>query len=744
MAGETVDLYPWMLGALVVLPLLSGALARRRRCALSLLVALFVAGVFVGHHEAILHRAERRFVASLVSARFVQARGTIEHDWVEGRFGEHRIELSDVEIRQGRESRLIREPLFLYLSGVPPDIVTHRRVVAEALMRTSPDGRITLHVKSPRLVHLEETIPAWSPTAWNRAIGRRLDRFADSARRRESVALAKALLLGRKDALSLQTKRSYRRGGTYHLLVFSGMHIAVAAALLTILLRFAGARRSADFVLLCIALLAPSFAGNEPSVARSAWMLGLYALSRLLRRPTSTRNLLFVSALIRLIAVPGELTDAGFALTYGATGGLILVGGALHQWLEPRRRLTSALLYGAGAELSTTPLTLFYFHQFVIGSALFTILLGPVLMAMMLLSAAAAAGSFAYAPLARSSLDLIGLLDHCATVGNEFVSTTLRLHQVALAPPAFLIVIAFLLVALLATRRKAGALVPLPLLIPLVATLLLSHARGSVDAAQIEFLDVGQGDAILLRSGRHAILVDGGGHPGDDEFGERRLLPLLLDRGVRHLDVVALSHPHPDHCGGLPAVIRDLDVGEILISPRHVSFPCGHALTDAAASRAVPVRAVHDGDRFPVGEFWFEAHSADRRFKRAFENNSSIVFRVGTGRRHFLLSGDIEHEAEDDLLRRPIDFSADVLKIAHHGSRSSTGTAMLRRVHPAIAVISCGRNNLFGHPHREVTKRLAASEIRLFRTDTGGTIRIAVRVNALFVSREIDTRLTEP
>jgi competence protein ComEC len=203
---------------------------------------------------------------------------------------------------------------------------------------------------------------------------------------------------------------------------------------------------------------------------------------------------------------------------------------------------------------------------------------------------------------------------------------------------------------------------------------------------------------------------------------------------VRRLDFVLLTHAHPDHCGGIPAVLRHLDVGQLLISPRRFRGECAQRILAARPERITVVRMATN---LSIDQLRVLATPAIRDYKRAPENNSSIVTTVEAASRRIVLTGDIESEAEADHERRigPVE----VLKIAHHGSRSSTTSAFLDAVGPRLAVISCGRNNLFGHPHAVVVDRLAARRIRTLRTDRNGSIEITIAGRNLLVTPEIDT-----
>ncbi|HVE72756.1 MAG TPA: DNA internalization-related competence protein ComEC/Rec2 [Thermoanaerobaculia bacterium] len=595
-------------------------------------------------------------------------------------------------------------PIAIYARFEPPEIAMEATVRAEGFLRQNERGEYSMGVKSPTLLAYRGSLPRWHPRAWNRALANAMERHA--AAHPDEVALAQALVLGRGERLTPEMKKSFRGGGTYHLLVFSGLQIAFAAGLLAALLRWLHKPRASDWLLLTFAVLAPLFIGPTASVSRASIGIGLYALSRILKRPTSLENLWCVAALLRLIVEPRDLIDPSFHLTYAGAGALLFIG----RHLRPR-----ALGYVAAAEVAISPLTLFHFHQYALGGSLITFLMSPVIFVMLIASALACA----FPPL----FHVIGLLHRACTMLNA-----LGMSGWFASPPVPALIASALasLLAIALLRQRARAIVLIvALLIPSCAAIVKSLRQRNVEHPTITFFDIGQGDAIVLRSGTHTVLVDGG-------RGER-ILPLLADRGIRRLDAVVLSHAHPDHCEGLAAALAAFEVGRIWISPRRFRGDCAAQVLESARA---PIHLVRDGDSLALGELAVRAHVADSRFRRAPENNSSIVLHVSARKRSFLLTGDIEKEAELWLSDR--DLRADVLKVAHHGSRSSTTEAFLDNAAPRLAVISCGRHNLFGHPHPSVIESLDARGIRTWRTDRHGSIDVAVRGGHLYVTTRSD------
>jgi len=621
------------------------------------------------------------------SDRFVVIEASIDHDWSP----------------RGASFALRTDRCTIYARFVPPPIGMHTTIRAEGFLRRNEDGELTLSVKSPRLMSYSGELPAWSPRRWNRALAMRIEPLA--AEHPTEVALIDALALGRGERLSDDVRTNFKRGGTYHLLVFSGLQIAIAAGFIAWLLRWFHAPRASDWLLLAFSILAPLFIGPTSSVSRASIAIGLFALARILKRPTSVENLICVAALARLLIAPADITDPAFHLTYAGAGALLFVA---------RRR---KLLLPFAVEIVMVPLTLFHFHQYAIGGSLLTLLMTPIVLAMLIASIA----TFIFPP-AIHAITLLHAV--CARIND------LGAHSSGFfaAPSRCAIAIALLgsVAAVAFLRRRALVIASL------FAIALVTSYRPREATPRIIALDIGQGDAILAQSGEHAILVDGGPQKGDS-----LLLPLLVDRGIHRLDGVVLTHAHPDHCNGLPAVLDQLDVGAMWINPHRFTGDCAQQILAACMRNATPIHLVHDGDRLRAGGLYATSFVSATRFKHAAENNSSIVLRLQIERHRALLTGDAEREEEAELAER--DIRCDILKVAHHGSRSSTTPALLDAARPRLALISCGRRNFFGHPHPSVVAALAERHIRTWRTDVSHTVTLTLQGRAVFATGEIDT-----
>ena len=236
----------------------------------------------------------------------------------------------------------------------------------------------------------------------------------------------------------------------------------------------------------------------------------------------------------------------------------------------------------------------------------------------------------------------------------------------------------------------------------------------------VAFLDVGQGDSVLIRSRNHAVLIDGG-----DINRAEPVMGYLRRMGITRLDYVIATHPHSDHVGGLISVLSRVDVGRVLMPyVVHATATFG-TFVSVIENRQIPAHAPVPGESFRAGIIYFTVLAPVYGFAGSNMNDASIVVRLDHGETSFIFTGDAEAGSERAMLASGQNLRADVIKIGHHGSRTSTTEAFLDAVMPVAAVISVGGGNRFGHPHNDVLSRLNERGIAVYRTDLMGSIFMA-------------------
>jgi competence protein ComEC len=440
-------------------------------------------------------------------------------------------------------------------------------------------------------------------------------------------------------------------------------------------------------------------------------MLAAMIAARLARRQPSSLNALALSAGGLVAASPALVDDLSFQLTVAATAGVVGLG----PWLAVRwghGAIATALAACAGAQLATLPFTVPAFSVLPLVGAALNLVAVPWTGLCLVLGLGWAVVALAepawgamlvpwFDPLARPFGWLAALPAHPS------VSAPL-----ALGVPACAVLAAAVLV--LAARPWR-----LVLLAPLLGLLLLPDRSHDLE---VTLLDVGQGDAILLRDRGRAILVDGGGWPGGD-FGGRVLLPALARLGVRSLDAAVLSHPDADHCAGVADLAAYVPIDELWIAPGWGGAPCLRRLLAGRARRA---RLLWRGDRV-AWRRWSFAVLHPPPGEHGAGNDRSLVIEARAGGRSLLLTGDIPEAVETALVRRRVLEPVDLLKVAHHGSRSSTSLPFLASITPRWALISAGRSNAYGHPADAVLHRLGRRRTEVLRTDHHGRVRLRWR-----------------
>ena len=239
---------------------------------------------------------------------------------------------------------------------------------------------------------------------------------------------------------------------------------------------------------------------------------------------------------------------------------------------------------------------------------------------------------------------------------------------------------------------------------------------------RVHFIDVGQGDSILIQAGEQAMLVDAGTNESGSVVTE-----YLRSLNITKLDYLIGTHPHEDHIGGLDDVIHSFEIGTVIMPDVSHTTQTYEDVLDALLEKNLTVTAPHPGDSYSIGDASFtvlspSAEIAEQAAENDDLNNLSVGIRLVYGSNAFVLCGDAESDSEEAMVESGLDLKADVLKAGHHGSSTSTSDAFLAAVDPDYAVISCGKDNSYGHPHQETMDKLNAADISIFRTDEQSTV----------------------
>jgi competence protein ComEC len=571
--------------------------------------------------------------------------------------------------------------------------------------------------------------------------------------------LAEALLLASRSGLDRETRARWVAAGLVHLLAISGMHVGLIAAGVLIACGAVGLpRRRGRRLALAVTAAYVLFLGAPTAALRAMLQAGLLLGSLELQRPAEPFTVLAAAALVILLLDPLAVLDPGFQLSFAGMAGLIA-------WRRPAadalpavlpRYVRDGLAAGLAASALTTPIAALHFGQAawvgIPASIVAVPLLGITLAALLLALLGAALTGVTAGPHALPADVLLRLLELVAELGARVPGGHMNLTADTVLTLLASACVAVLVRSVLHRRAAPWEAVQPALDAPdeaharferrhraartrwlvgaaagaaVLAWAPLLHSRD--DTLRIHAVDVGQGDAFAIRTPRGRwVLVDAGPRTQRSDAGRDRVVPFLLRHGARRVEALILTHPDADHIGGAAAVLEAFDV-PLVIDP---GLPAGKDMfVDLlAAARRAGQRWVagRDDVAFSIDGVEFTLLYPPRELDApGAANDYSVVFRLDFGDFAALFLGDAPAAVEDLLVSRHGErLRADLLKVGHHGSSTSTSEDLLSAARPGVALVSAGRRNRYGHPAPVVLHRLARHRVRVLRTDELGTITV--------------------
>ena len=686
-------------------------------------------------------------------------------------------------------------------------------------------------IKSPLLVERMDDERVFVPLACVYGWRAHLQKEFQQRFSAETAGVLNAALLGNPYNISAGAAERFRAGGTFHILVISGLQIAFIAGVAILVVRRITQRKLLQFLMAAMFLWAYAIAvGAEASVTRAALMFTLAAFAPVVSRRANSLNTVAGAGLLLLVLDPLDLFNPSFQLTFLSVVAIVCItlpllenmrrvgtwrptmvtpypprcsawlrtlseamfwserewraemaasntkyrlfktpiAAKLERWRIQRilRYALSAIVISASVQIVLLPLMIVYFHRVSIASLLLNIFVG-VLMAVLALTALVAV------LVAQVSTMLSGLLvvfvektnwlmTHSVDPLSVLGLASMRLpHYSGLAAGTYAVY--FILLATLVGSlskwnplrshavstgfnrrmvRTAAIGFVFTLLIVVVHPFSAAPPDGRL---RVEFLDVGQGDSALLTTpDGTTILIDGGGQPnfswanndredGEPAFerdtrsiGERVVSQYLWSRGLDRVDYLMATHADADHIDGLNDIARNFKVRGAIVARAPANDSEFAEFAQTLSTAGVPLEIVGAGDVIQVGNVLIDVvwprpiQTADSPSR----NNDSLVLRVRFGEKSFLFTADIEKEAEAALVNTGLGLKTDVVKVPHHGSRTSSTEQFVVAARPTLAVISVGRHSIFGHPHKEVVERWRASGAQVITTGAKGTISL--------------------
>ncbi|WP_279633258.1 DNA internalization-related competence protein ComEC/Rec2 [Marinilactibacillus kalidii] len=551
----------------------------------------------------------------------------------------------------------------------------------------------------------------------------------------------KALLFADKRNMSDSTMENYRALGIVHLLSISGLHIQFLIKLIKkILLEIGVTRETANMVLLILLPVYALLAGLGISVFRAVVQTLLSILFTILNKLSSSLDNWAITLLLALAIQPYHLYSAGFQLSYLLSFTMILLSS--HPNIIGLTKLKQSLYLNCAISLVSLPILSYHFFEFtwivvllnLIFLPLFSFIILPMLVAVLIVSLIFPQTALSSLTITTSN-NLLRVLEEGIRTISEASHFTFVVGRLSVLG---MILLCIGIIIILLEREMKGKKYQYRLLL-LGSIFLLSSlfSERFSPIGKVMMIDVGQGDALMIKEpyGRGNYLIDTGGVVEWQEkeewtkrnqpysVGDDIVLPVLKSQGVARINQIYLTHADADHVGALKDIVNGMKVDEIVATPLTLEDQSISQYLSLFKQKEITLRPIYAEGNRSIGPNLIPLYPKEKMSRTASNKNEvSLVLYGKIGRYHWLFTGDLESEGEEELLALYPNLKIDVLKVGHHGSLTSSQEKFLDGIKPNIGWISSGKNNIYGHPHPEILNRLNNREIKIYRTDQKGSI----------------------
>lgn len=561
----------------------------------------------------------------------------------------------------------------------------------------------------------------------------------------KEACLLIGLLIGDTDEIDEETKEDFRNSNLTHMLAVSGLHVSyVLLAVNYIITKVKIHKKLSKIIVMLLILFFILVTGATPSVLRAGTMTIYLILGGIFYRRISVFSSLNLSLLVIIIINPYCLFDVGLQLSYAGTIGIVYLYPIIKEKIYNK---ANSILITISANIVIIPIIMYNFNTISLTFFISNLLAGPIIGIIIILGFSIIIISLIFFPIANIFSKILNLLI-ILFLNTAKACANLPFSKISIITPTLkFIFLYYCLLVFIIIKERIQIRISIKLKNKVIAILIIlviinpikyfSNIKQS--NLKIYFVDVGQGDSTCIVTPKNkVILIDGGGNSKDENYdiGKQTLLPYLLDKKINKIDYCIVSHFDSDHCGGLMYILKNLKVKNIIIGKQYEEYENYKEFIKIAKDKKINIRVVEAGEKITIEKnLYIDILWPINREKMVIQNainNNSLVFKLRYINFSMLFTGDIEEIAEKEILdkyKENTEFlKSTILKVAHHGSKTSSTKEFINIVKPKYAVIGVGKDNKFGHPSNVTIENLKTINTEIYRTDEMGEISINVNI----------------
>ncbi|PKM51053.1 MAG: DNA internalization-related competence protein ComEC/Rec2 [Firmicutes bacterium HGW-Firmicutes-7] len=556
------------------------------------------------------------------------------------------------------------------------------------------------------------------------------------------ASVINTMLIGSKGIINDSTKELYQVAGISHLLAISGLHVSIIGmALFQLLNKFIKSQKVCGVISILILWTYCLFTGGSTSTLRATIMLTFMLLTIFLNENYDAISALFISGTMIVVGNPYQLVDVGFLLSISAVYGILYVTPKLNAKYNPNSNIILQMLFVTlGASIFTYPILAWFFYKLSFYSVIMNLIIVPAATILITFGILALLTSFIWLRAGELLGGVVYFTLKYIEMCCEWVAK-LPLNTLIIGKPSiFIIIIYYILIFLWLQEKQGKRLLKAKIIIILVGILFIGvNSFNQMGRLKITFLDVGQGDSAIIEYSGKTFIIDGGGKVSSSlntkNTGAYVVMPYLESEGIYQIDGIFISHSDFDHIYGIIEVVKEIKTDFIVLPKPYEQEQDDLVRTLLACAREKDIEIYYFSEGY---KYIYECLNIACVYPQAkaitYKNNNekSLVLNISYKDFSVLFTGDIEEDQEDDI-RLLEGVKVDIIKVPHHGSKTSSTKNFLEEVDPSVAIFSYGKYNRYGHPSKEVVDRYKILGIKAFHISNEGAVIVTTKGKAYVV-----------